>query len=1182
MEVEGGGEGGIAPRRSPAQSSWRKAVLTINGVRRFRYHGYQPGSESGRPSLSRTSTNSSMQTAAPSIADDVAAKRWRVAGTAVKLSNHFKAHQGAEKGSPSALLQQTKAKESEPVVEGPNGFGITSQELVELTAIPQDPGNLAALGGVERLAKMLKVDITTGIDGKSPAEIEARKAAFGENTYPEQPPKAFWEYCWEACQDLTLMILVLCAIAALGCGIAIEGAEEGWYDGAGIFFAIVLVVLVTAINDYQQDLQFRDLDAKNKEMSKVSVIRNGNEAEIQPAEAVVGDIVKLKTGCELHADGVVISVDSLTVDESAMTGESDLIRKDALSQPYYLSGTKVEEGYGLMLVTAVGVNTEWGKLMAMGKDPDEVERKMQILEEQFENKQVSEEDYKQSLEALETELEESNETPLQVRLNGLATNIGKLGCVVAFVVLVVLVVRFCFDKDWDEGSTSEDANHMVEYFAIAVTIIVVAVPEGLPLAVTLSLAYSMQKMMQDNSLVRHLKACETMGGATNICSDKTGTLTTNSMTVVKSSLMGINRTEENKDAKSTPGLLPPNGLSLLYEAIFANAEGGVSKEDKHGNPLPEPLPFTGSPTEKALLSYGREVGGSYEVDKSGVVCLKGVVAKIRSPFSSKKKRMGCLIVDQSDGSKRIHWKGASEIILSLCTQKMGETGKVEDLSDDERKALEAKITGMATQSLRTLCFGYCDVPADFKEPEGDEELPAVGLTFIGLVGIKDPPRPGVPEAVIRCQKAGVQVRMVTGDNVVTARAIAKEVNILTDDGLAVEGKEFRLMSYSERLLKFGPRLEKLQVMARSSPSDKYDLVHMLRGLGEVVGVTGDGTNDAKALKEADVGLAMGIAGTEVAKRASDIIILDDNFASIVTVVRWGRSVYCNIQKFVQFQLTVNLVALALNFISAVAIGTAPLTAVQLLWVNLIMDTMGALALGTEPPSEELMKQKPYGRTTPLITNVMWRNILGQTVFQLILLLVYTFSGYSIFNITEITGECKDSNDEVFKQYEQKDDCPYDWHSFDVHEQKEEENTLIMNTIIFNTFVFCQVFNEINARHMTKVNVLEGLHKNLTFCGIILITCFCQVLLVETPLSTFASTHSLTAMQWVWCVLVGSVSIPLAMLVKQIPVTEGDPFKEFEEKLKGGNKQSQLLKVQVCVADDLFRPLMWGSQYCMLF
>eukprot|EP00245_Coleochaete_scutata_P007397 TRINITY_DN2270_c0_g2_i1.p1 TRINITY_DN2270_c0_g2~~TRINITY_DN2270_c0_g2_i1.p1 ORF type:complete len:837 (+),score=176.86 TRINITY_DN2270_c0_g2_i1:299-2512(+) len=682
----------------------------------------------------------------------------------------------------------------------------------------------------------------------------------------------------------------------------------------------------------------------------------------------------------------------------------------------------------------------------------------------------------------------TEETPLQVRLNGAATMIGTIGCVVAAFVLVVLLIRYFIGESQKvfskKNKAAKTVGDITSIFAVAVTIIVVSVPEGLPLAVTLTLAYSMRKMMVDKALVRHLAACETMGSATAICSDKTGTLTLNQMTVVEAWVAGEKRSvsETTLDASIS---------KILLEGVALNTTTSVFIPES-GEPE-----VTGSPTEAAIVSWALKLGMNFAGERAAAKTLHV------EAFNSAKKRAG-VIVKSADGIVRIHWKGASEIVLGMCDTWIDATGATHPLSLDKKNELLETIQKMAESSLRTICLAYRTYDEKLVPAEGGFEgwnMPASGLTCIAIVGIKDPCRPGVAEAVARCQAAGVRVRMVTGDNAVTAEAIAKECGIMTGDGIVIEGQAFRVLS-PEQMREILPKID---VMARSSPTDKHTLVKMLRSMGEVVGVTGDGTNDAPALHEADIGLAMGIAGTEVAKESADIVILDDNFASIVRVVRWGRSVYSNIQKFLQFQLTVNVVALSLNFTIAVFTkNKVPLTAVQLLWVNLIMDTLGALALATMAPTDELLERKPVGRRDPIITNVMWRNIFGQAIYQLILLMVLEFKGEEILGL------------------------------------KGSKAGDVNRTMIFNTFVFCQIFNEINSRNMEKINVFEGFFSNPMFLSIIIITCIFQFLIV-TFLTKFASTVPLDWQQWLICIGLGFVSMPIAVVLKCIPVPQKPIF-----------------------------------------
>jgi len=450
-----------------------------------------------------------------------------------------------------------------------------------------------------------------------------------------------------------------------------------------------------------------------------------------------------------------------------------------------------------------------------------------------------------------------------------------------------------------------------------------------------------------------------------------------------------------------------------------------------------------------------------------------------------------VLVSLPNGTYRWFSKGASEIIVQMCNMMVDADGNSVPLSEAQRKNILDTINSFASDALRTLCLAYKEVD-NFDD---DSDSPTSGFTLISIFGIKDPVRPGVKDAVKACMSAGIIVRMVTGDNINTAKAIAKECGILTDDGIAIEGPDFRSKSPEE----MRDLIPKIRVMARSLPLDKHTLVTNLRGMfHEVVAVTGDGTNDAPALHEADIGLAMGIAGTEVAKESADVIVLDDNFTTIINVARWGRAVYINIQKFVQFQLTVNIVALVINFVSACITGSAPLTAVQLLWVNMIMDTLGALALATEPPNDDMMKRPPVRRGESFITKVMWRNIIGQSLYQLVVLGALMFGGERLLNI------------------------------------KGSDSKSVINTLIFNSFVFCQVFNEINSREMQKINVFRGMISNWIFIGIIAVTVIFQVVIIEF-LGIFASTVPLSWQLWLVSVGLGSISLIVGAILKCIPV-----------------------------------------------
>ncbi|CAL9088040.1 probable calcium-transporting ATPase 8, plasma membrane-type isoform X2 [Musa acuminata AAA Group] len=918
------------------------------------------------------------------------------------------------------------------------GYFINPDELASI-ARGHDKKSLKNHGGVSGIAREVCVSLDSGI---RTSDLPIRQNIYGLNQYVEKPPRSFWKFVWDALHDLTLIILMICALISVVVGLATEGWPKGMYDGLGIILSIFLVVVVTSVSDYKQSLQFRDLD-KEKEKIFIQVTRDGYRQKVSIYDLVVGDIVHLSIGDRVPADGLYVSGYALLIDSSSLSGESEPVYVSQ-EKPFLLAGTKVQDGSARMLVTSVGMRTEWGKLMETLCQGGE------------------------------------DETPLQVKLNGVATIIGKIGLAFATMTFCVLLGRFLADKAYHHGFKwfPNDALTILNYFAISVTIIVVAVPEGLPLAVTLSLSFAMKKLMDEKALVRHLSACETMGSANCICTDKTGTLTTNHMVVDKIWICQVSKSFKGSEtAIYLKSKISEKVLAVLLQCIFQNSGSEVVRGKDGKNTI------LGTPTETALLEFGLEFEGLVESQHQDCKKLKV------EPFNSVKKKMSALI-KLPGGRVRAFCKGASEIILQMCDQLINSDGNTILLSKKQKEDIMNVINSFACEALRTLCLAFKDITN-----QEAEEIPATGYTLIAVFGIKDPVRPGVKEAVQTCIAAGIKVRMVTGDNINTAKAIAKECGILTEDGLAIEGPEFRNKSPEE----MKDLIPKIQVMARSLPLDKHTLVTNLRRMfKEVVAVTGDGTNDAPALHEADIGLAMGVAGTEVAKESADVIVLDDNFTTIINVTKWGRAVYINIQKFVQFQLTVNVVALMLNFVSACITGSAPLTAVQLLWVNMIMDTLGALALATEPPNNDMMKRPPVGRDENFITKVMWRNIIGQSIFQLIVLGALMFDGKKLLRL-------EDPNSDI-----------------------------VLNTFIFNTFVFCQVFNEINSREMEKINVLHGILSNWIFVAILTSTIIFQVIIVEL-LGPFASTKPLSWQLWLISVMIGSISIIVAIILKWIPV-----------------------------------------------
>nr|GMD35904.1 calcium-transporting ATPase 12, plasma membrane-type-like [Ipomoea batatas] len=974
-------------------------------------------------------------------------KRWQAACNAICFLVFLTKKKIAAKGSSafSRLLTSRRSFVSIAMEDKDHipSFNIDKKTLGDMVS-ERDADSLSEHGGVKGMAAILEADEKAGINGNA-GGIKYRIEVFGSNTYNKAPAKSFFSFVVEAFKDTTIIILLICSALSLGFGIELHGLKDGWYDGGSIIIAIFLVLAVSSISNYKQSRQFHKLSNESRDIN-VEVVRDGHRQGISIFDIVVGDVVWLKTGDQIPADGLFLEGHCMKIDESSMTGESNHIEVDDTQNPFLVSGTKVTDGYGRMLVTSVGMNTSWGQMMSL------------ITHDMNE------------------------ETPLQHRLNKLTSFIGKVGLSVAVIVLVVMLIRY-FAEIKREFIISDTVGIVLTMIAAAVTIVVVAIPEGLPLAVTLNLAVSMKRMMRDNAMVRKLSACETMGSATTICTDKTGTLTLNQMQVTEF-WVGKEQIQKGKSFE----IIAPDVLELIQEGVALNTSGEVYTSSP-ATTLPQ---ISGSPTESAILLWAvSDLAMDFNGLKQGHEILE------IEAFNSQKKRSGALVrKNHGKGVQfQTQWKGAAEMILDMCSKYHVKSGEIKDLDNEERAMFELIIRDLASKSLRCVAFAY---------KVSSEKLEETELTLLGLIGLKDPCRPGAKEAVTSCREAGVNIKMITGDNIFTAKAIAIECGILKEgdnmeDGAIIDGEKFRNYSEQERMA----NIDNIRIMARSSPFDKLLMVKCLKQKGHVVAVTGDGTNDAPALKEACIGLSMGIQGTQVAKESSDIVILDDNFKSVVTVLKWGRGVYNNIQKFIQFQLTVNVAALATNFVTAISSGGVALTAVQLLWVNLIMDSLGALALATEQPTDDLMTNNPVGRTQPLITPIMWRNIIAQTLYQIIVLLVLHFRGGSIFGV----------------------------------------NLRVQSTLIFNTFVFCQVFNEFNARRLEKKNIFQGILKNKLFLGIVGGTISLQVFMVEV-LNKFADTERLNWGQWGACVGVAALSWPIGWLAKCIPVTHKHLSREY--------------------------------------
>ncbi|UJR25661.1 hypothetical protein I4U23_007012 [Adineta vaga] len=1076
-------------------------------------------------------------------------------------------------------------------------FGITVGQLKALMELRgkefMENLNSSEFNGIKGILEKLKVDGNRGLDSNNEEDLEQRRTAYGRNEIPPKPMKSFIKLCWDALHDMLLVILLVCAVVSIGLSFYKPPKKENdhgedepnleWIEGVAILVAVLVVVFVTAFNDWRKERQFRGLQSKIEKDQQASVVRDGHVQQIPVAELVVGDLCFIKYGDLLPADGILVQSSDLKIDESSLTGETDLIKKGDGDDMGLLSGTHVMEGSGRMVVVGVGLNSQVGNIMSLlgategGKDTKntknekkpaprppsaskvstDVQRQNVRVEDETKPqstittaaaegdahwRQVSERkssadpkttdnnhDIKQEAPksaqdgatALADETEEDGEdsgasdtkhkSVLQTKLTSLALYIGYIGMSAAFLTLICLIVRYCITTYVvnKQKASGTDVGYFISFLIQAITVVVVSVPEGLPLAVTLALAYAVRKMMTDNNLVRHLDACETMGNASTICSDKTGTLTTNRMTVVQSYVNGKYSQILPKKEEVNQEVLP-----LIFEAVSTNSNYTSKIEDSKNDEggLPKQV---GNKTECALLDLTLRWGGSY--DKVRQEFPEERLVKVYT-FNSARKMMSTII--HRDDGYRVYTKGASEMVLTKCASIIGENNQEKQLNDAEKKRITQEvIEKMANDALRTICIAYKDLGQEKLDWE-DEDKIINNLKCIAIVGIEDPVRAEVPEAIEKCQKAGVVVRMVTGDNITTARSIATKCGILkpNDDFLVLEGKDFnqRIRDSSGRISqkKLDEVWPKLRVLARSSPQDKYNLVNGIvesraTQHREVVAVTGDGTNDGPALKRADVGFAMGIQGTDVAKQASDIILTDDNFSSIVKAMMWGRNVYDCIAKFLQFQLTANLSAGVLSVISAAAISTVPLRAVQMLWVNLVMDTLASLALATEPPTEELLNRKPYGRTKSIISPLMLRNIIGQACYQLVVMFVILYAGQHFLGVESTVEKIQ----------------------HDPHAGKELSEQF---TLVFNAFVLMTLFNEINSRKLHgERNVFKGIFRNPFFYGIWLF-CFGAQILIVTFGGRVFSCARLNIQQWGWSILFGIVSLLWQQILLCIP------------------------------------------------
>jgi Ca2+-transporting ATPase len=746
---------------------------------------------------------------------------------------------------------------------------------------------------------MLTFDEIRALDGESglaTSRVAELRNKYGANAMTPPVRDPFWKQYLEKFDDPIIRILLLAVVISTVVSL-IRG--EGLLDTIGIIIAVLLATGIAFFNEYRSSREFDVLNAHRDDVA-VKVIRDGRPVSVPSRDIVVGDCILLEAGDAIPADGWVTSADDLCSDESAFTGETEPVNKPEKDR--LLKGAFITAGKGQMIAAAVGDSAQMGVIAAsLGID-------------------------------------HATQTPLEQKLVSLARIISKFGYAMAILICGTLLIRGVLVGDVT-GLNIDTANNILQYFMLAVVIVVAAVPEGLPMSVALSLSLAMRKMTKANCLVRRLIACETIGSATTICTDKTGTLTKNQMEVVESS---VGRPVHTFDMPST---------SAGWVTINAAVNSTAHLEEREGKSI-----VIGNSTEGALLRWLKEQSYDYMQIRAETHVTKQYL------FDGNRKRMSTVI--HMDGRSWLLVKGAPEILASLCTQSPDLSG----------------VSALASRAMRTLAFAHKEIVG------GDES--ETGLAWDGFVGIRDHLRDNIAQSVATCQHAGIRVRMVTGDNPETARAIARESGIL-QGGTVMTGSAFRSLSEAGQVA----AARGLDVMARAEPMDKLLLVEALQKTGAVVAVTGDGTNDAPALKHADVGLAMGIAGTEVAREASDIILLDDSFASITSAVWWGRSLYENIQRFILFQLTINFCACILVFIAPLLGYPEPFSIIRILWINIIMDTLAAFALCSEAPHSGLMKHKPIPQDAKIVSPFMWLSIIVTGSFLIIAGMLQIATGF---------------------------------------------------------------------------------------------------------------------------------------------------------------------------------------------
>ena len=1175
-------------------------------------------------------------------------------------------------------------------------FKITPKELTNIIELYKERADnfqeikyFENQGGIDNLLSQIDTDKKNGI-----SSIENREEFFGSNKIFVKPLPSFFSFVQEAISDKMIIILIISSLIEISISlfnIFIKGEENNmdWLDGISIIIAVIVVVMVGSVTNYKKEMKFHNLNNFESQSTKYEVIRNGSIQELHSDDLLVGDLIKIYSGEILPADILLIEGNNLKIDESSLTGESTAVKKNSYekcleeiknnnkkpSSNILLCGTKVIEGNGSGIVIAIGEYSQKG-----------------IIRGTIDNAQ------------------EDNKTPLEIKLNSIADLIGYFGLGSAIITFIALLIQLIVEYfQTSSMGFSEGFNKVLRILILCVSIIVVAIPEGLPLAVTLSLAFSIKKLMDRNNLVRKMHACETMGGANYICTDKTGTLTENKMQVINlitsDEVIYINKNKNREEITISKNYTKKNSneeYKNKHEDIFENEEYwkilstsiGInvdySLKSKESYKLSEDEQYiyeAKNKTDKAFIDFllNYQINVDTDITKNYIEsnnCKK-------FPFDSQKKRMSIMVNNKSFSTGyRLFTKGGAENALLFCNKYINKKdGKIYDFNEENKKYLNEQIESMNKKMMRSIFIGYKDITEEeynkgFEPDENDLYIDQKDIIFISVFCLRDSLRPNVKESVIKCHEAHVNVIMVTGDNIMTATAIGKECHILPDfvnlDKLSkhdiemnsneinikdkkenhikellnnkpyaitgnsfftcIEGiycktcgvdsinckcpkSEIEAKELSKRnggikkevkkdciknLENFKKITQNLLILARAQPLHKYALVLGLKELGSVVAVTGDGTNDAPALSKSDVGFAM-IDGTDISKDASDIVILDNNFSSIVIAIIYGRSIYENIRKFLQFQLTVNFCACFLVFICSCIGNETPLTSIQMLWVNLIMDSLGSLALATEPPYDSLLNRYPTKKDESIINGIMWKHIIIQSLFELLLLVLIYIFGPSF--IKEDKSKILNSHFELFScfgdlpgnvDYFKKGDYILDgrenswpkdkyinldkiedenlnckrflsnnkdeWETFSLFDAFDyynfEYGSTTHMTIIFNVFVFYTLFNQFNCRIIDdSKNIFARINKGIMFILVTLCEMLIQILIVQFGSGIFHCVKGgLSFSQWKICILLSLTTFLFSFLIKFLSLDK--IISKYIDKKDKKNYINSLKKIEV--------------------